>query len=370
MMMSGLLMAVLVLAFSNGANDNFKGVATLFGSRTVGYRQAVWWAGATTFAGSLASVVLAEGLIHAFSGKGLVAASLTGRPSFLLAVGLGAALTVLAATAWGLPVSTTHALIGALVGAGLIMGGRVNAGRLGDTFFLPLAASPFIALALTALIYPALRWTRLRLGVERQMCLCVEDRVVETVQILPDGTGVLQSAGTKLTAAEMSHCRQQYRGRVFGFDAQKILDRFHLLSAGLVGFARGLNDTPKIVALLAVGLGLGLTPEHAMGIVAAAMAVGGLLASRKVAATMSSGITSMNHGQGFTANMVTAFLVTVASRFGVPVSTTHVSCGSLIGLGALTGSARWKMIGGIALAWVATLPLAALMAAGVAVVIS
>ena len=90
------------------------------------------------------------------------------------------------------------------------------------------------------------------------------------------------------------------------------------------------------------------------------MAIGGLLAARRVAVTMSDRIVEMNHGQGFTANLVTAFLVTVASRLGIPVSTTHVSCGSLFGLGAVTGTARWEMNLGITLAWVVTLPAAAL----------
>jgi PiT family inorganic phosphate transporter len=79
---------------------------------------------------------------------------------------------------------------------------------------------------------------------------------------------------------------------------------------------------------------------------------------------MSQRITSMNHGQGFTANLVTAGLVTMASRFGLPVSTTHVSCGSLFGLGAVTGSGRWGMIRAILLAWLVTLPLGAALAAG------
>ena len=93
------------------------------------------------------------------------------------------------------------------------------------------------------------------------------------------------------------------------------------------------------------------------------MAVGGLLNARRVALTMSERITAMNHGQGFTANLVTAFLVLVASRWGLPVSTTHVSCGSLFGLGAATGQGRWSTVRAIALSWLVTLPVAACSAA-------
>ena len=135
-------------------------------------------------------------------------------------------------------------------------------------------------------------------------------------------------------------------------------------------FARGLNDTPKIVALLVAGAGAGMSTQNAMLCVGVAMAVGGLLSAKRVAKTMSKGIVTMNHGQGFTANLVTAFMVIVASRFGVPVSTTHVSCGSLFGLGAVTGGARWGMIRNILLAWVATLPIAALAAALIGSIVS
>jgi PiT family inorganic phosphate transporter len=79
---------------------------------------------------------------------------------------------------------------------------------------------------------------------------------------------------------------------------------------------------------------------------------------------MSTRITTMNAGQGFTANFVTALLVLGASRLGLPVSTTHVSCGALFGLGAATGQARWDVIAQISLAWVTTLPVAVLCAAG------
>ena len=74
----------------------------------------------------------------------------------------------------------------------------------------------------------------------------------------------------------------------------------------------------------------------------------------------------MNPGQGFVANFVTAALVIGASRLGVPVSTTHVSCGSLFGIGAVTGRAHWGVIGRIVGAWALTLPAAGLLGAFIA----
>lgn len=73
-----LLIAVAFLAYSNGANDNFKGVASLFGSRTTTYRTAITWATLATFAGSVCSIFLAQSLLKKFSGKGLVPDALVG----------------------------------------------------------------------------------------------------------------------------------------------------------------------------------------------------------------------------------------------------------------------------------------------------
>lgn len=361
-----LVAAVLFLAYANGANDNFKGVATLFGSKTANYRKALGWATVATLAGSLTAVGLSQGLIQAFSGKGLVPAAVTAQPAFLLAVGLGAALTVFLATVTGLPISTTHALTGALVGAGLVQAGSVDFAKLSKSFFLPLAVSPALSFALTGALYPIFRRVRTNLGIERQMCLCVGGGQLQPVRIRSDGAAVLQATGMKLSVGQLQACVQRYQGRVIGIDAQWILDRLHYLSAGAVSFARGLNDAPKIVALLLAAQGLGLNPSTGIVAVAIAMAVGGLLNARKVALTMSQRITSMNHGQGFAANLVTSCLVTTASTFALPVSTTHVSCGSLFGLGAVNRTARWGVIRTIALSWLATLPLAAGLGAAVA----
>jgi PiT family inorganic phosphate transporter len=116
MLTAFLFLAVCFLAYSNGANDNFKGVASLFGSRVCGYRTAITWATITTGAGSIAAAFLAQALLKKFSGKGLVPDALTASPQFLLSVACGAGVTVILATVLGFPISTTHGLTGALVG--------------------------------------------------------------------------------------------------------------------------------------------------------------------------------------------------------------------------------------------------------------
>lgn len=137
------------------------------------------------------------------------------------------------------------------------------------------------------------------------------------------------------------------------------MDAAHFLSAGTVRFARGFNDTPKIVALLLLWKALDI--RWGFVAVAATMAIGGLLNARKVAETMSKKITTMNHGQGFTANLTTAILVVLASLYGLPVSTTHVSVGSLFGIGLTTGNANLWTVNAIVLSWVITLPCAAIL---------
>jgi PiT family inorganic phosphate transporter len=359
-MLALIAFAVLFLAYSNGANDNFKGVATLFGSGTASYRTALAWATVTTLAGSLLALLLASGLAEAFKGKGLVPDEVITQPAFLLAVSLGAALTVILATYSGLPVSTTHALTGGLVGAGLLAADHVNLATLGKSFVIPLLFSPVVALVLTLIVYPLFRWARRSSGVSSVSCVCV-GAAYEEVAAQPDGRLLLVKTGVAVEVATTAECVQRYRGRFLGLEAGRLLDGLHYLSGGAVGFARGLNDTPKIVTLLLAGEAV--SPYLGLVLVAVVMAIGGLLNARRVAETMSKKITRMSPGQGCAANLVTSVLVASASRLGLPVSTTHVSVGSLFGIGMITRTARARMILTILLAWVTTLPIGAGLAA-------
>jgi len=316
-----LFIAACFLAFSNGANDNFKGVATLFGAGITNYKKAINWATITTFSGSVAAIFLAEALVKNFSGKGLVPNELIQTPTFAIAIALGAAITVFFATKLGMPISTTHSLVGALFGAGVMaVGSEFNFDKLGNTFLMPLVVSPLMAAIISLLAYVLFRFLRQK-------------------------TPSLNKENPTL----------------FGISSPRILDSLHYVSSGVVSFARGLNDTPKIVGLLIIINTVAI--EWSMISVAIIMALGGLLNAKKVGETMSKKITKMNSGQGFTANMITGILVTTASIHGLPVSTTHVSVGSLFGIGMVTKKADYKVIGKIVLSWVLTLPIAAIISA-------
>jgi inorganic phosphate transporter, PiT family len=308
MMLAVLILAVGFVAFTNGANANFKGVASLYGSGTTSLRQAAWWGTVMTFAGSVVSVFLASEILKVFSGRGLVADSLAATPDFLASVALGAAATSFLATRFGFPVSTTHALVGALLGTGLAGSGDVQFPALLKNFVYPLLFSPAVAAVLGVIVYFLLKAFHL-----------VSDERSTT------------------------------------------LDALHFLSTGGASFARGLNDTPKMAALLL--LVPGFAAHWALLFVGVLIALGGLLDIRRVAETLGKKLTGMNPGQGFAASVVTAGLVTTASLHAMPVSTTHVSVGALVGIGGITRRAYWRKVAEVFAAWLTTVPCAAVLAA-------
>lgn len=359
----GILFAIL-LAYVNGANDNFKGVATLYGSRSTTFRTALTWATITTFAGSICAVIISHGLVATFSGKGLVPDSLVQSSGFGLAIIMGATGTVFLATKLGIPISTTHAIIGSLVGAGASAAAPVNSAQLSNTFLIPLIASPLLALAFAVVFYPTFKLFRTRLGIKRGMCLCIGNEVIMDAPenfIAGITTASLQiPTMPSLTIDTQVNCVDRYQGRLLGIEVKSVIDFFHFLSAGVVCFSRGLNDTPKIIGILL--LTASLPAAHSFGMIAIAMAIGGIISSRKVAETMALKVTEMNHGQSFTANLITSLIVIGASKIGLPVSTTHVSCGALFGIGVVNKKANWTVIRQILLAWALTLPIGALIA--------
>lgn len=354
-----LFLAASFLAYSNGANDNFKGVATLFGSETIDYKKAITWATVTTLSGSVAAIFLASTLVKNFSGKGLVPDTLIQSPTFAISIALGAAITVFLATKIGMPISTTHSLVGALFGSGVVaVGSEFNFAKLGSAFLWPLIASPLMAAVVSLVVYLIFRQIRKAAGIQKESVLAVPAELTPQMDMGTAKMVALQPQGGTKTIE--SRFIEKYQGEIIGISAQKILDFFHFISAGIVSFARGLNDTPKIVGLLVVINALDI--KYGMIAVALAMAIGGLLNAKKVGVMMSKKITPMNSGQGFTANLVTGLLVTTASIHGMPVSTTHVSVGSIFGIGTATKKADVSVVKKILLSWVLTLPIAATIA--------
>jgi inorganic phosphate transporter, PiT family len=351
MILTLLAATALFLAFSNGANDNFKGFATVWGSASLSYRAALVLSNAATLAGGIVSIIVADGLIKQFSGRGLVEDAVAASAPFALSVAGGAGITVALATRLGFPISTTHAIMGGLIGSALASGQDIAFAHLGTQFILPLLSSPVFALALGFVAYKSFP----KLNAEND-CICI----VEAQPAL---------SGTALTRALMMP--EQFIGstedcRVHGnaiarFSLSSVLERAHIASAIAICFARALNDTPKLAALF-LGAGVLSTWNSAIA-VTVAMVAGGFLLSRRVAETMSLKISDISSVQGTTANFVTSCVVLTASVFALPVSTTHVSVGSIIGSAKAANTLDLSTVHNVLLSWLITLPVAVLSAA-------
>jgi inorganic phosphate transporter, PiT family len=357
MLASFVLVALaLALAFSNGANDVSKGIATLVGTGVSDEKTAVVWGASWTVAGGLLAAWAAQGLVATFSGKGFLASPIPGT-AFLASVAAGAIGWVVLASRTGLPVSTTHAIAGALAGAGIVAQGArsLHWAFLAKKVALPLALSPVLAVVLLTLILPLLERPLSRAA---GYCVCLERRVVG----ISTGSVAFTSVSESPTVATQERCdTPTVAARV------SVLDGLHWFSSAMTSLARGLNDTPKVLALaIAASAVVGLRSGAFYALVALAMGAGSLVWGLRVTRTLASGVTAMTPAEGFSANFVTTVLVGFASLAALPVSTTHVSSGAIIGIGMrrFGPGIRWGKVGEIAFAWLITVPVAALLAAG------
>lgn len=356
---------VLALAFANGSNDVSKAVATLVGSGVTSYRKAIFWGAGWTVAGGLAAGFLATAMVKTFA-RGLVTGEGTLPPELALSVLAGASAWVLFASRTGLPVSTTHALTGAIVGGGLVALGSEGLlwGGISAKIALPLLVSPLLAIALAAVLHPLIRAVASRW---EATCLCLMPQARALVHVDAQGSTrtLFQTTalGEPVIAVPEQCDRAGLRGLVFG------LDSVHWLSSGLASFARGTNDAPKIVAILLLGEALsswGTTPRLAAFTgVALAMGLGSILAGLRVTEVLAENVTTMNHSEGLSANLTTSSIVLAAATVGLPVSTTHVGSSAIIGIGMLKGldTVQWHTVRDMVLAWVVTLPCSGLIAA-------
>lgn len=356
---------VFVLAFANGANDVSKAIATLVGSGVTDYRAAIAWGAVWTMVGAALAAFVASAIVKTFS-HGLIQVGTVIDQAATLAVLIGAMAWVLFASRTGLPVSTTHALTGAIVGAGLVAftGEGLIWSAIGKKIVLPLLLSPFLAFIVSLLIHPAVR------ALARKWegaCLCVMPASRALVAIDPWGeTKTLVQApdfGQPVIAVPSRCDRAGVQGLVVG------LDTIHWLSSGLASFARGTNDAPKIVAMLLLGSATASWPSTSSQLVAfvgvaIAMGLGSYFGGLRVTEVLAEKVTQMNHAEGLSANLATSSLVLLSGFLGLPVSTTHLSSSAIIGIGLFKSSSnvRWMTVRNMVLAWVVTLPASALLA--------
>lgn len=344
-MIAGLVFA---LAWANGANDIAKGIATLVGNGTAGAKRAVWWGALCTALGGLTAAWWGAELLKTFS-SGFLQPDFAVTQSFIGSVLVAACAWVGFATRFGLPVSTTHALLGGIVGAGLIAAGtdglRVDA--VLNKALLPLLVSPLIAVFLCAVLLLVSRWVAHRVPAWRPGC-CAR---------------TAWQGNPFVCAVLGSRADSRWLARTW--------IALHWLSGGLTSFARGLNDVPKIAAFLLLVIAMepaAVNALHALWLVVAVtvvMALGSLWSGFRVLEVLSQRIALLDSASGVVANLGTSLLVLAASPLGLPVSTTHVSTGALIGV-------RWvgrqppnraDALKTVLYGWLITLPVAALIAA-------
>jgi PiT family inorganic phosphate transporter len=313
----GLIALALLFDFINGLHDAANSIATIVSTRVLRPQVAVAWAAFFNFI-----AFLFFGLHVARTvGGGIVTATVIDAAVIFGAL-MGATLWNVITWAGGIPSSSSHALIGGLVGAGVTKAGlgAVVWSGLGPTL-LAIVLSPLIGFGLALVLVFVTTWA--------------------------------------------SH-------RSSPFSADRIFRNLQLVSASLYSLGHGGNDAQKTMGIIAVLLfsqgHLGsefYVPFWVVISCQAAMGLGTLLGGWRIVHTMGSKITRLTPMQGFCAETGGAITLFGATWLGIPVSTTHTITGSIIGVGAArrTSAVRWGVARGIVVAWVVTIPASALIAA-------
>ena len=330
--MVSLLVAVIITAlvfdFINRFHDAANAIATVVSTGVMPVRMAVVLAGLLNFAGGIAGTAVAKTIASGFADAGDVTQSV------VLAALLGGIVWNLLTWWWGLPSSSSHALIGGLCGAVVAHAGmsafKWNA--LVSKVLIPIVLSPTIGFLLAFLFMLGLLWI-----VRRWRAATVE------------------------TSSR----------------------RLQLVSAASMAFSHGSNDAQKAMGIITLALVAYIAAGHAampawmlpqgkdvpqwvILACAAAIGLGTMAGGKRIIKTMGAKIIRITPLQGFAAETSGALTILAASRLGIPVSTTHVISSCIMGVGAVkrVSAVRWGVAGNIVWAWVLTIPCSGLIAAG------
>ena len=347
----------IAIAYANGANDVSKGIATLVGSGVTNLRRAVLWGTLWTGIGGVTAAFVAHAMLQTF-GKGLLGHGIHATLGTAVAMLAGAALWVAFATRRGLPVSTTHGIVGSVTGVAWVAFGfhGVNWTALGGKIFLPLLLSPVVSLGLTAVL---IRLSRRLVPDPSTDCMCF--KMIKPGIVASGGGEVAALTSISPAQLHLESCASASRG-----SKAITVNHLHWFTSGATSFARALNDAPKMAALVLGAVLLGGTALNAplayFVAISIGMLAGSWFAGRKVTEVLADNITRMDHREGFIANLVTAALVGPGAALGLPMSTTHVASGGIMGVAAGRGAEiNRKTVRDMVLAWVVTLPAAAVL---------
>jgi len=316
------LVAVVVVAlffdFTNGFHDTANSIATSVSTRALSPRPAVLMAACLNFLGAFASLEVA-----ATVAKGIVIPEAI-TLEVVLAGLVGAITWNLVTWYFGLPSSSSHALIGGMSGAAVAAAGFdvLQLEGLRDKVLIPSLAAPILGMVGAAALMVGLMWI-------------VRHRAPGTVN--------------------------------------RVFRRLQLVSGGFVAFTHGTNDAQKTMGIIALALVASghipaddfYVPLWVIVSAAAAMAAGTYAGGWRIIKTLGQRVAKLDPPQGFAAQTATATILWLTAHHGFPVSTTHTISGSVLGAGATSrlSAVRWGIAGNILLAWVMTIPCAGLVGA-------
>src|SRR4051812_47934375 len=307
----------LVFDYTNGFHDTANAVATMVSTRAMAPKVAVTYAAILNFAGAFISLKVAATVAKDFVDPALVT------PEIIFGGLIGAIAWNLATWYFGLPSSSSHALIGGVVGAAFAAAGSgaINGDNLVTKLLIPALIAPVLAFAIAALAITV-------------------------------AYGIIG----RLSPGPVT------RGFRLG----------QILSGGLLSLAHGTNDAQKTMGIITLALiangNLGSdasTPTWVIVSAATAISLGTYSGGWRIIKTVGTRIIKMDSAQGFSAQSSGAAVILAASHFGYPLSTTHVISGGVMGAGAAKrlSAVRWGVAGNMVGAWVLTLPAAAAMGA-------
>lgn len=388
------------VAWNLGANDVANSMGTSVGSKAITLTQAIVVAGILEFTGAVVfgkqvSATLATKIANPSLFADTPQTFLVGMIAVLLSCGIWLQI----ATSRGLPVASSHAVVGAIAGFSWVAIGTeaIAWGNLG-MICLGWILTPVISAIVAASLYSLLRyWLFEQDNILQQLLewipwlsaalvsvfgiivlptliqLPVFNYVALPEQTIGLGIGLLATGGITFYGWNRfkTYRQQKIEIRIL----ERIMAKFQVLSACFVAFAHGSNDVGNAIAPLAVIVFIfnsNAVPIGSLDIPVWILVLGGLgivaglaVQGKNVIATVGENIISLVPSTGFCAEIATASTILIASRIGLPVSTSHALVGSVIGIGLVSRNqdVRWETIKSVVWAWVVTLPVAAILSA-------
>jgi len=382
----------LYMAWSIGANDVANSMATAVGAKAITFKQAVVIAGILNFAGA---VLLGPKVAETVKGQ-IVNSEMIADPHILL---LGFVASLLAAAIWvtlstwkSMPISTTHSIIGALMGFGLIAGGMssVNWGKVGSVAS-SWVLSPIIGCILAFFIFKLIVKTifakekpvksakvvgPIIIGLTSFLItssLLLKTQLSDILNITDLGTALIISTVIAIIVSLIGIILFRNVQTESGKDyvtVESIFRKLQIVTSCYVAFSHGANDVANAIGPVAAIVPLASSgemnptaqiPFYLLAIGGIGITIGCLTWGRRVMKTVGGKITKLTNTRGFSIDFAAATTVLVASKLGLPVSTSHTVVGAVIGVGLARGleAVDLSVIRKIVISWLLTLPIAA-----------